>query len=62
MALHGKHKPRTKVAKTQKVRKVLGEHKRGTLRSGSGTNVTGRKQAVAIAMSESGQKRRRKKA
>jgi len=37
-----------------KVKKVMGEFKRGTLHSGSkkGPKVTDRKQAVAIAMSE----------
>ena len=37
-----------------KIRKVLGEYKRGTLRSGSkrGPKVKSRKQAIAIAMSE----------
>ena len=39
-----------------KVHKVMGEFKRGTLRSGSkhGPEVKSRKQAVAIAMSEAG--------
>lgn len=37
-----------------KVHKVMGEFKRGTLRSSSGEKVTNRDQAVAIAMSESG--------
>jgi hypothetical protein len=35
-----------------KVRKVMGEYKRGTLKSGSGKKVTSRDQAIAIAMSE----------
>ena len=35
-----------------KVHKVMGEFKRGTLRSGSGAKVTNPKQAVAIALSE----------
>lgn len=53
MALHKhKTKPRTKAAKKAKVKTVLGEHKRGTLRSSSGAKVTNRKQAVAIALSE----------
>lgn len=40
--------------KTNKVKKVMGEFKRGTLHSGSkkGPVVKSRKQAVAIAMSE----------
>lgn len=39
-----------------KVAKVMGEYKRGTLHSGSkqGPKVKSRKQAVAIAMSEAG--------
>jgi hypothetical protein len=45
----------------RKVSKVMHEHKRGTLRSGSGRRVKSRKQAIAIAMSESGQSRRQKK-
>jgi hypothetical protein len=52
---------RTKSGRKRKVRKVMGEYKRGTLKSGrSGRRVKSRKQAVAIAMSESGQSRRRK--
>ena len=39
----------------KKVRKVMREYKAGTLKSSSGQKVTSRKQAVAIAMSESGQ-------
>lgn len=35
-----------------KVRKVMREYKRRTLRSGSGGKVRKRKQAVAIALSE----------
>lgn len=38
----------------------MSEHKAGTLLSGSGAKVTSRKQAVAIAMSESGQSKDRK--
>ena len=39
----------------QKVRYVMGEFKRGTLRSGrAGYPVRSRKQAIAIAMSEAG--------
>ena len=45
-----------------KVGKVMSEHKHGTLKSGSGKKVKSRKQAVAIAMSESGQSKKRKKA
>jgi hypothetical protein len=35
-----------------KVGKVMREYRAGTLKSGSGVKVTGRKQAVAIALSE----------
>ena len=38
---------------SQKVKKVMHERKRGTLRSGSsGKKVTSRKQAIAIGLSE----------
>ncbi len=42
------------MAKKDKVKKVMGEYKRGTLHSGSkkGPKVKSRKQAIAIAMSE----------
>jgi hypothetical protein len=56
-------KPTTKSAKQQKVHRVMSEFKEGQLRSGSkhGPPVTSRKQAVAIAMSESGQARSKRK-
>jgi len=41
-----------------KVRVVMSEFKRGELHSGSGDVVKDRKQAVAIAMSESGMSKR----
>ncbi|HEX4112930.1 MAG TPA: DUF6496 domain-containing protein [Stellaceae bacterium] len=47
-------------AQKRTVSKVMGEKKRGTLKSGSGRKVKSRKQAIAIAMSESGQSRKRK--
>jgi hypothetical protein len=47
--------PRTKAGKARKVKKVMGEFKRGGLKSSSGSKVRNRKQAVAIALSESGQ-------
>ena len=45
-----------------KVHKVMGEYKRGELHSGSkhGPLVTSKKQAVAIAMSESGQAKKKR--
>jgi hypothetical protein len=52
---------KTTSGRKRKVRKVMGEYKRGKLKSSSGRRVKSRKQAVAIAMSESGQSRRRKK-
>jgi len=54
-------KAKTKAGKQKKVRKVMDEFKSGTLRSGSskGPRVKSRKQAVAIALSESGQAKKR---
>lgn len=46
---------------SEKVAKVMGEFKRGTLRSGSGAKVTGRDQAVAIALSEAGLSKEQKR-
>lgn len=45
------------MAKVDKVHKVMGEYKDGTLHSGSkkGPRVTNRRQAIAIALSEAGQ-------
>ena len=54
-------KPTTRAGKSQKVHKVMGEYKEGALRSSSGAKVAKRKQAVAIAMSESGQAKKKKK-
>jgi hypothetical protein len=47
----------------KKVEKVMGEYKRGELHSGSksGPVVTKKKQAVAIAMSEAGMSKDKKK-
>ena len=50
----------------QKVAKVMGEYKRGTLQSGKpgpgkGPKVKSRKQAIAIALSEAGKSRKGKK-
>jgi len=37
---------------SEKVGKAMHERKKGTLKSGSGTKVTSRKQAIAIGLSE----------
>jgi len=52
--------PRTR--QKGKVKKIMHEYKESKLKSGSGRKVKSRKQAIAIAMSESGQSKRRKKA
>jgi hypothetical protein len=49
-------------AQKRKVEKVMHEYKQGDLESSSGRKVKSRYQAVAIAMSESGQSKKRKKA
>lgn len=59
-----RRKPKTKAGKKRKMGKVMGEFKRGTLRSSSGKKVTSSKQAKAIGLSASGQsksKRRKKR-
>jgi hypothetical protein len=43
-----------------KIKKVMGEYKRGTLKSSSGKKVTNRKQALAIANSEGNRVMRKK--
>jgi hypothetical protein len=54
--------PKTKAGKQAKVKAVLHEFKAGTLRSSAGPKVTNRKQAQAIALSEAGlSKPKRKK-
>jgi len=56
-------KPSTKAGKQAKVKAVMDEWKAGTLHSGSkkGPVVKSQKQAVAIALNQSGQSRRTKK-
>ena len=49
----------TKGAK--KVTKVMREYKSGKLKSSSGSKVKSRKQAVAIALSEAGMSKRKKR-
>lgn len=45
-------KKRKSLNSFDKIRAVMGEFKRGTLRSGDGKHVTNEKQAKAIALSE----------
>jgi hypothetical protein len=52
---------KVQMKKPAKVAKVMGEYKRGTLKSSSGAKVKSRKQAVAIAMSEAGMSKPTKK-
>ena len=42
----------------KKIKKVMGEYKKGKLKSSSGRKVKKRKQAIAIALSEAQRKRR----
>jgi hypothetical protein len=58
--------PKTKSAKQAKVSKVMGEYKAGTLHAGRNPKgpkkaplARSRKQAIAIAMSEAGMKKRK---
>ncbi len=52
----------TKSGRRRKVGRVMREYKHGDLKSGgSGRKVTSRRQAIAIAMSESGQSRNKSK-
>ena len=46
---------RPKAKGSRKIKKVMGQYKRGKLRSSSGGKVRKRKQAVAIALSEARQ-------
>jgi hypothetical protein len=57
-----KRVPRTKAGKQAKVKSVMDEWKAGTLHSGSkkGPVVRSQKQAVAIALSQTGQARKAK--
>ncbi len=43
-----------------KLRKVMGEYKAGTLKSSSGDKVTSRDQAIAIALSEQERSKRKR--
>ena len=53
--------PKTEKGKQNKVRKVMKEFKEGDLKSSSGDKVESRKQAVAIALSEAGKSKKKKK-
>lgn len=55
-------KPTTKSGKQAKVKTVMKEYKSGDLHSGSskGPRVTSQKQAIAIALSQSGQSKRKR--
>jgi hypothetical protein len=48
---------RTKAGKQRFVKKAMDEFKAGEMRSGSGRKVTDPKQAIAIALSQTGQSR-----
>jgi hypothetical protein len=55
-SLHiAKQKPVTKTGKKRKVKKVMDEWKQGKLKTNAGKVVKTQKQAIAIALSESGQ-------
>ena len=57
-----KRKPRTKKAKRRVMKSEMHKFKAGTLKSGrSGKKVKSRKQAIAIALSVSGQSRTKRK-
>jgi hypothetical protein len=56
-----KRKPKTKAGQRRKVSTVMKEFKKGGLKSSSGQKVTNPKQAIAIALSEAGQNKKKAK-
>ena len=54
--------PKPGESKDETVERVMHEYKEGDLKSGNGGKVKSRKQAVAIALSESGQSKYKSKA
>lgn len=51
----------SKSKKQARVHEEMGKFKRGTLHSSNGKKVTGRKQAIAIALNEAGKSKRNKR-
>ena len=50
----------SRAAKIERIRSEMRKFKKGLLRSSSGSRVTSRKQAIAIALSEAGMSKDRK--
>ncbi len=57
----GNKKSDGKKSDGKKIEKVMGEYKRGKLKSSSGDKVKSPKQAIAIALSEAGMTKKKKK-